>query len=101
MDSESKPGIFVPPALRGGNRRGETMGTAQKKDEFSIRVSNLPESMSEPDMQELCSPFGKIDRIFLAKDRYKYFLDFVTFSYEDCMYAKKCFFYIIKYILIV
>jgi len=69
VDSESKPGIFVPPALRGGNRRGETMGQSSRKDETTIRVSNLPESMSETDMQELCNPFGKIDRIFLAKDR--------------------------------
>jgi len=69
VDSESKPGIFVPPALRGGNRRGETMGQSNRKDETTIRVSNLPESMSETDMQELCGPFGKIDRIFLAKDR--------------------------------
>jgi len=68
-DSEAKPGIFVPPALRGGNRRGETMGQSNRKDETTIRVSNLPESMSETDMQELCNPFGKIDRIFLAKDR--------------------------------
>jgi len=61
---------YVPPALRGnGNRRGETMGPTAKKDEFTIRVSNLPESMSETDMQELCNPFGKTDRIFLAKDR--------------------------------
>jgi len=69
-DSESKPGIFVPPALRGGNRRGvgEMMPT-NRKDETTIRVSNLPESMSETDMQELCAPFGKIERIFLAKDR--------------------------------
>jgi len=70
VDNESKPGIFVPPALRqGGNRRGETMGANNRKDDATIRVSNLPESMSETDMQELCNPFGKIDRIFLAKDR--------------------------------
>lgn len=69
-DSESKPGIFVPPAMRGGNRRGETMmSQANRKDDATIRVSNLPESMSETDMQELCVPFGKIERIFLAKDR--------------------------------
>jgi len=69
-DSENKPGIFVPPAMRGGNRRGETMmSQANRKDDATIRVSNLPESMSETDMQELCVPFGKIERIFLAKDR--------------------------------
>jgi len=70
IDSEAKPGIFVPPALRGGgNRRGETMMPSNRKDDATIRVSNLPESMSETDMQELCTPFGKIERIFLAKDR--------------------------------
>jgi len=86
-DSEAKPGIFVPPALRGGNRRDETMGSAQKKDDFTIRVSNLPESMSETDMQELCNPFGKTERIFLAKDRTtgvcKGFA-FVTYQTRDC-----------------
>jgi len=69
-DTDLKPGVFVPPAKRGGNLRGETMmSQANRKDETTIRVSNLPESMSETDMQELCAPFGKIDRIFLAKDR--------------------------------
>jgi len=70
MDSEAKPGIFLPPAMRGGNRRGETMMPSSRKDETTIRVSNLPDSMSETDMQELCNPFGKVERIFLAKDRY-------------------------------
>jgi len=70
VDSDAKPGIYVPPGSRGGgNRKGETMGQSSRKDETTIRVSNLPESMSETDMQELCNPFGKIDRIFLAKDR--------------------------------
>jgi len=73
LDSEAKPGVFVPPhARRGGDigRRGETMNSGNtRKDETTIRVSNLPESMSETDLQELCGPFGKIDRIFLAKDR--------------------------------
>jgi len=71
IDSDAKPGVFIPPALRAGaNRgRGETMMPSNRKDDATIRVSNLPESMSETDMQELCSPFGKIERIFLAKDR--------------------------------
>lgn len=71
VDSDSKPGVFLPPALRGGNRRGELMSSSgsNRKDDATIRVSNLPESMSETDMQELCNPFGKVDRIFLAKDR--------------------------------
>jgi len=46
-DTDSKPGVFVPPAKRGGNLRGETMSQANRKDETTIRVSNLPESTSE------------------------------------------------------
>lgn len=66
---KSDSSVYVPRARREGNRPGETMGSAMKKDEYTIRVSNLPETMSETDMQELCSPFGKTERIFLAKDR--------------------------------
>lgn len=64
--AEGDSKIYQPPKGRSG--RGETMGSLPKKD-YTIRVSNLPESMSETDMQDLCSPFGKTDRIFLAKDR--------------------------------
>ena len=38
-------------------------------DGFSIRVSNLSESTREADLQELFEPFGRISRIYLAKDR--------------------------------
>ena len=38
-------------------------------DQATIRVSNLPENMREVDLQELFSPFGKILRTFLAKDK--------------------------------
>jgi len=73
LDLDAKPGGgYVPPALRAsGNRRGESMMPASsgRKDDATIRVSNLPESMSETDMQELCNPLGKVERIFLAKDR--------------------------------
>jgi len=87
-DSESKPGVFVPPAMRGGNRRGETMGSDRepRKDDATIRISNLPESMSDADMQELCGPFGRIERIFLAKDRTSNICKgfaFVTYHHRD------------------
>lgn len=62
----------MPPARRGGgaDRKGESMGGPNRRDESTIRVSNLPQTMSETDLQDLCRPFGNIDRIFLAKDRY-------------------------------
>lgn len=58
--------------MRGGNRRGETMEKSehqQRRDDATIRISNLPETMSDTDIQELCGPFGRTERIFLAKDR--------------------------------
>jgi len=89
IDSDTKPGGgYVPPALRAsGNRRGESMMPAPaRKDDATIRVSNLPESMSETDMQELCNPLGKVERIFLAKDRTTGFCKgfaFVTYQSRD------------------
>ena len=38
-------------------------------DQATIRVSNLSEDTRESDLQELFSPFGKILRTFLAKDK--------------------------------
>ena len=38
-------------------------------DEFTIRVTNLPEEATEGDLMELFKPFGKVTRTFLAKDK--------------------------------
>lgn len=63
---------YVPPSLRdgGGTRRGETMGNPrQARDDNTVRVTNLSEDIRERDIQELFSPFGQIQRIYLAKDK--------------------------------
>jgi translation initiation factor 3 subunit G len=71
-DDKSKPGKYVPPSLRdGGNRKGEVMMTNRSKDEANtIRVTNLPEDIQDGDIRELFQPFGRISRIFLAKDKH-------------------------------
>jgi translation initiation factor 3 subunit G len=38
-------------------------------DSFTIRVRNLNEDCREADLQELFSPFGALQRVFVAKDR--------------------------------
>jgi translation initiation factor 3 subunit G len=46
---------------------GEMMN--KRRDENSVRVSNLSEDVTEDDLAELFGPFGPIQRIFVAKDR--------------------------------
>ena len=36
----------------------------------TIRVTNLSEDTRESDLQDLFRPFGQIQRIYLAKDKY-------------------------------
>lgn len=67
-----KPGGWVPPSLRNriggeGGGGGEMMN--KRRDENSVRVSNLSEDVTEDDLAELFGPFGPIQRIFVAKDR--------------------------------
>jgi translation initiation factor 3 subunit G len=62
----------VPPSLRNriggeGGPGGEMMN--KRRDENSVRVSNLSEDVTEDDLAELFGPFGPIQRIFVAKDR--------------------------------
>lgn len=53
-----------------GARRGEAMGNPrQNRDDNTVRVTNLSEDIRERDIQELFSPFGTIQRIYLAKDK--------------------------------
>jgi translation initiation factor 3 subunit G len=34
-----------------------------------VRVTNLPEEATDTDLMELFKPFGKVNRVFLAKDK--------------------------------
>jgi translation initiation factor 3 subunit G len=79
MDKKAGPGgsvgldsKYVPPSLRdGGNRKGDVMSNARNKDEANtVRVTNLPEDIQDSDIRELFTPFGRISRIFLARDKW-------------------------------
>ncbi|XP_053213211.1 uncharacterized protein LOC128396621 [Panonychus citri] len=65
-------GKYLPPSLReGGNKRGDFLVNSKSKDEANtIRVTNLPEEIQDGDIKDLFHQFGKIVRIFLAKDKY-------------------------------
>ena len=74
-------GKYVPPGQRGGKPGGKSLeamaaavgdGGGNKfddRDQNTIRVTNISEDTTEADLQELFSPFGRISRVYLAKDR--------------------------------
>lgn len=63
-----KPGGYVPPSMReGASGAGASMD--RRRDENSIRVSNLSEDTREQDLQELFRPFGPVTRIYVAINR--------------------------------
>ncbi len=80
---DKAPGIggkYVPPSAR-GQARGGSGGLAamanrlgdkpvqDNRDQNTIRVTNISEDTSEADLQELFQPFGRISRVYLAKDK--------------------------------
>lgn len=72
MTELSKPAgsKYVPPSLRdGGNKRGDFMQMQRRDDTTAIRISNLSESTTDADLDELVKPFGAIQKQYLAKDR--------------------------------
>jgi len=61
-------GGYVPPSMReGATGSGATM--LNRRDDNSIRVSNLSEDTREQDLQELFRPFGPVTRIYVAFNR--------------------------------
>ena len=68
----AKPGSWVPPSLRNRSAGGGSTADelAQKRrDENSVRVTNLSEDVTEQDLFDLFGHFGPVQRIFIAKDR--------------------------------
>nr|CAD7265499.1 unnamed protein product [Timema shepardi] len=72
-DDKAKPAAgskYVPPSMRdGGNKRGESLSNPRRDDATAIRVSNLSESTTETDLEDLVKPFGPIQKLYLAKDK--------------------------------
>ncbi|KAH8880620.1 eukaryotic translation initiation factor 3 subunit-like protein [Thozetella sp. PMI_491] len=71
-----KKGSYVPPALRGAGAggAGERMGGPGSKygerDDFAtLRVTNVSEMAEEGELRDMFERFGRVTRVFLAKDR--------------------------------
>jgi translation initiation factor 3 subunit G len=89
--SGSAPGKYVPPAQRAGGSammKGATgLATQQRTDDLNtIRVTNISENTTEADLQDLFQPFGRISRVYLAKDKETMVsrgFAFVSFVHKD------------------
>ena len=60
-DRNRKPGL-------GGKSRID-LGSRSKDENNTIRITNLPEETQDSDIRDLFKDFGRITRIFLAKDK--------------------------------
>ena len=70
-DGPGGKGGYVPPSMRAGASGGQSMGESmnRRREENSVRVSNLSEDTREQDLQELFRPFGPVTRIYVAFNR--------------------------------
>jgi len=63
---------YVPPHMRkgAGASAGERMGGKYERDDLAtLRVTNVSEFAEEQDLREIFERFGRVTRVFLAKDR--------------------------------
>ncbi|KAJ5281692.1 Translation initiation factor 3 subunit G [Penicillium angulare] len=63
---------YVPPHMRGkaGGAAGEKMGGRFEKDDLAtLRVTNVSELAEEQELRDLFERFGRVTRVFLARDR--------------------------------
>ncbi|VDL69670.1 unnamed protein product [Nippostrongylus brasiliensis] len=60
------PGIgrYVAPGMRGDARQGD-----RRSDENTCRVTNLPQDMEEAELRELFAAIGRVQRVFIARDK--------------------------------
>ncbi|XP_063226605.1 eukaryotic translation initiation factor 3 subunit G [Bacillus rossius redtenbacheri] len=69
-DDKSKQTKYVPPNLRGDPSKREGLTNPRLRDDATaIRVSNLSESTTETDLEDLVKPFGPISKLYLARDK--------------------------------
>jgi translation initiation factor 3 subunit G len=66
---ESEVKSYVPPHLRNAEGRGEGYSERERREENTLRVTNLSEDTTDEDLRALFCGFGPTTRVFLPKDR--------------------------------
>lgn len=61
------PAKYVPPAVARAQQGGKAGGKGNDP-EASLRITNLSEDVREGDLQDLFGQFGRLQRVYLAKD---------------------------------
>jgi translation initiation factor 3 subunit G len=61
-----REGVYVPPSRKPG---GMPMDRHSHNQDYSLRVSNLSETVQEDDLRELFSTFGHLTRVCVVRDR--------------------------------
>ncbi|ALC47510.1 CG10881 [Drosophila busckii] len=62
-NESGKPAKYVPPFLKEGGK------TRERDDSSAIRISNLSESMTEDDLEELIRKIGPYSKMYLAREK--------------------------------
>jgi len=70
MDLADTSGKYVPPSKReGGNKSAGDVLNMNKREDYTVRVTNLPEEITDSDIKELFKNIGEVSRIYLARDK--------------------------------
>lgn len=67
-DKKQQSNKYVPPGRREGSRLIDS-SMRGRDDVAAIRISHLSDSTTDKDLEDLVSPFGPIQKLFLAKDK--------------------------------
>lgn len=70
LNSTENKYVPRPQLMENSGRPSASMSMRLREDMNTIRVTNLPGEIHDSDIKELFEPFGRINRIFLAKDKY-------------------------------
>jgi len=65
----ANPGKYIPPSARAAMAAGGVKPERRTDDLNTIRVTNISENTTEADLQDLFKSFGRISRVYLAKDK--------------------------------
>ncbi|CAG8689403.1 371_t:CDS:2, partial [Acaulospora colombiana] len=68
-ESSTAGGKYVPPGMRTNARAPSGDSFKERRDDATIRVTNLSEDTVEADINDLFRKFGSISRVYLARDR--------------------------------
>lgn len=67
--ASANPNVYVPPGARAKLAGGDVKPERRSDDLNTIRVTNISTNTTETDLQDLFKEFGRISRVYLAKDK--------------------------------